>query len=626
VETPGTVILQDDASPGAASWLLYTAPRETVEARRLDSVLPALARVEEATKVGLHAAGFLCYEAAPAFDRAFLTPPPGSLPLVWFGIYDRCTRLPRLSAASIEVPGSQRQATYDMVLPEWIPSESAEDHRAAVERIRSFIAAGDVYQVNHTHRLRTRLGETPWDLFQRLVSAQRGRYAAWVALEDHLVCSASPELFFRLEGGQIESRPMKGTAPRGRGSREDDFLGARLTASAKDRAENLMITDMVRNDLGRIAQTGSVRVDALWELERYETVWQLTSTVRARTRAPLLEIFRALFPGASITGAPKIRAMEIIAGLEREPRGIYTGCIGRAGPGPTACFNVAIRTAVVARSTGEAEYGTGGGIVWDSEAVREHEECRHKARLLSAPLRPPFQLFETLRWSPAGGAFLCERHLARLAASARYFGFPFDRTMAEAAVESTVERAAGDPVTGPGAQRWRLRLFLDRDGVLSTDANPLPPVPRIWTVALAREPIDERDPLLFHKTTHRAWYDRARRDHPRVDEVLLWNRRGELTESTRANLALRLDGTWVTPALDCGLLPGTLREALLARGRLREAIVRVEDVARAERLVLFNSLRGVIRVRWSAAGSGMPPDPVDPQFESADPSSSLDGG
>jgi para-aminobenzoate synthetase/4-amino-4-deoxychorismate lyase len=194
------------------------------------------------------------------------------------------------------------------------------------------------------------------------------------------------------------------------------------------------------------------------------------------------------------------------------------------------------------------------------------------------------------------------------------------------AAESAVERAAGEPVAGLGAQRWRLRLFLDQDGVLSTDASPLPPAPRVWTVALAWEPVDERDPLLFHKTTHRAWYDRARSDDPGVDEVLLRNRRGELTESTRANLAARLDGAWVTPALDCGLLPGTPREALLARGRLREAIVRVEDVARAERLVLFNSLRGVIRVRWSAAGPGMPPDPVGPRSESPDPTSSLDGG
>jgi para-aminobenzoate synthetase/4-amino-4-deoxychorismate lyase len=588
VEAPGTVILQDDPSPGAQSWLLYTAPRETVEARRLDDVLPALTRVEEAAAAGLHAAGFLCYEAAPALDRAFVTPPPEFLPLVWFGIYDRFIRLPQLPAASLDLPGSQREGTGNLVLPEWIPSESDEDHRAAVERIRAFIAAGDVYQVNHTHRLRARLGEAPWDLFRRLVGAQRGRYAAWVALEGHFVCSASPELFFRLEGERIVSRPMKGTAPRGRSSAEDDLLGARLAVSAKDRAENLMITDMVRNDLGRIAETGSVRVDALWELERYETVWQLTSTVSARTQAPLVEIFRALFPGASITGAPKIRAMEIIAGLEREARGIYTGCIGRAGPGPTACFNLAIRTAVVARDGGEVEYGTGGGIVWDSEADREREECHHKARLLSVPLRSQFQLFETVRWSPAGGVFLRARHLDRLAASARYFGFPFDRSAAETAVETAV--------AGLGPQRWRLRLFLNRDGVLSTDVVPLPPVRRIWTVALALEPVDERDPLLFHKTTDRALYDRARRDHPGADDVLLWNRRAELTESTRANLAVRLDGTWVTPALDCGLLPGTLREALLARGRLREAIVTVEELARADELVLFNSLRGAIRV------------------------------
>lgn len=588
IDMPGTVILQDSAPPGRESWLLYAAPRETVAARRLDEVLPALACVEAATRAGMHAAGFLCYEAAPALDRAFVTPPAGNLPLVWFGIYDRCIRLPHLPAASIEMRGDPRDLADGPALPEWIPSESDEDHRAAVERIRAYIAAGDVYQVNHTHRLRARLAETPWDLFRRLVSAQGGRYAAWVALEDHFICSASPELFFRLEEGRIESRPMKGTAPRGRSSREDELLRTRLTASAKDRAENLMITDMVRNDLGRIACTGSVRVDRLWELERYETVWQLTSTVSARTGAPLVEIFRALFPGASITGAPKVRAMEIIAGLEREARGVYTGCIGRAGPGPAACFNLAIRTAVVQRHTGEAEYGTGGGIVWDSEARREREECAHKARLLSVRPRPRFQLFETIRWSPAGGAFLPRRHLDRLAASARYFGFAFDRAAADAALEGAVANL--------GPRRWRIRLFLDRDGLLSTDATPLPAAPRSWTVALALDPVDERDPLLFHKTTDRAVYDQARLVRPGADDVLLWNRRGELTESTRANVAVRLDGSWITPALDCGLLPGTLREALLARGRLREATVRVEDLARVERLVLFNALRGVIRV------------------------------
>jgi para-aminobenzoate synthetase/4-amino-4-deoxychorismate lyase len=628
VDVPGTIILQDDASPFGESWLAYTSPRETIEARRLDQVLPLLSRVDQATRAGLQAAGFLCYEAAPAFDPSFVTSPPGTLPLAWFGIYDRWTRLPRLPSWSAEVPGPHEATTGEVAFPDWSPSESDAEHRAAVERIRAFIAAGDVYQVNHTHRLRTRLGEPPWSLFRRLVSAQGGRCAAWVALEEHLICSASPELFFLLAGEEIESRPMKGTAPRGRSSQEDQLLGTRLTASAKDRAENLMITDMVRNDLGRIAETGSVRVDALWELERYETVWQLTSTVRARTRAPLVEIFRGLFPGASITGAPKIRAMEIIAGLEREARGVYTGCIGRVGPGSAARFNIAIRTAVVERGSGRAEYGTGGGIVWDSEPDRERQECRHKARLLSAPPRPEFRLFETLRWSPAGELFLRERHLDRLAASAGYFGFRFDRVAAGAALEReaaglgdrpgdasmAIAVPRGHAVDGPAARRhaqpgpatpepaapepllWRIRLFLDRDGALATDATPLAPAHRVWTVALAVEPVDERDPFLFHKTTHREPYDRPRRDQPGMDDVLLWNRRGEITESTRANLAVRLDGVWVTPALDCGLLPGTLRQALLARNRLREAIVRVEDLARAERLVLFNSLRGVIRV------------------------------
>lgn len=599
VDVPGTVILQDDASPGAESWLLYASPREVFEARRLDDVGAVLSRVEQAVKAGLHAAGFLCYEAAPAFDRAFVTPPPGILPLAWFGIYDSPIRMSHLPASSFDARELGADAPDIPRLQEWDPSESDEAHQAAVEQIRMQIAAGDVYQVNHTHRLRTRVEEPPWSLFRRMVRAQGGRYAAWVALEEHIVCSASPELFFRLDGERIESRPMKGTAPRGRHPKEDEHFGTGLAASEKDRAENVMITDMVRNDLGRIAETGSVQVDALWELERYETVWQLTSTVSARTRAPLNELFRALFPGASVTGAPKVRAMEIIAELEREPRGIYTGCIGRAGPGPSARFNLAIRTAVANRSTGDAEYGTGGGIVWDSRADREREECRQKARLLSVPPRPEFRLFETLRWSPGGGAFLRERHLDRLAASARYFGFAFDRTTAAAAlVQATSEAAA------PGPPPWRIRLFLARDGGLSTDTTRLECCLQVWTVELAMEPVDERDPLLFHKTTLREPYDRARRDNPGADDVLLWNRRGELTESTRANLALRLDGAWVTPALDCGLLPGTLRGTLVARDRLREAVVRVEDLARAERLVLFNSLRGVIQVEQGRTLTG----------------------
>jgi para-aminobenzoate synthetase / 4-amino-4-deoxychorismate lyase len=623
LDAPGTVVLQDHHSPTGESWLLYTSPRESLEARRLDEVLPLLSRVARATRAGQHAAGFLSYEAAPAFDPSFVTPPPGNLPLAWFGIYDPPIRLPQLPSRPDGAPGGPPPTAAEATLPAWSPSESDAEHRAAVEQIRALIAAGDVYQVNYTHRLRSRLTESPWDLFQRLVFGQGGRYAAWVALDQHLLCSASPELFFRLEGEQIESRPMKGTAPRGRSSGEDELLGRGLIASAKDRAENLMITDMVRNDLGRIAETGSVRVDALWELERYETVWQLTSTVRARTRAPIVEIFRALFPGASITGAPKIRAMEIIAALEREARGIYTGCIGRIGPGPTACFNLAIRTAVVARSTGEAEYGTGGGIVWDSEAEREREECRHKARLLAVPARPEFQLFETLRWSAAGGVFLRELHLHRLGASARYFGFRFDPAEASAALDGQVVRlAAGARVAfAPDPNRWRVRLFLDRDGTLSTDAAPLPRTHEVWTIALSKDPVDERDPFLFHKTTHREPYDRARRDRPGTDDVLLWNRRGELTESTRANVALWLDGIWVTPALDSGLLPGTLRQALLARKRLREAVVTVKDLARAGRIVLFNSLRGVARVRWIEAEAS-----AAPQAGSGHPATSLDAG
>jgi para-aminobenzoate synthetase/4-amino-4-deoxychorismate lyase len=606
-DRPGTVILQDDASPGRESWLLYAAPLETVEAHSVGEVPDLLARIEAAAQEGHQAAGFVCYEAAPAFDRAFVTPPASDLPLAWFGIYETCTRLTDLPPAPGATPAPPEPVPGEPTPATWIPNESDATHRAAVDRIREFIAAGDVYQVNHTHRLRASYPGSPWELFRRLARAQEGSHAAFVALPGHFVCSASPELFFRLEGDRIVSRPMKGTAPRGRHAGEDERLAAHLLASEKDRAENLMIVDMVRNDLGRIAEPGSVVVESLYELERYRTVWQLTSTVAAQTRASIPELFRALFPGASVTGAPKIRAMEIIAGLEPEARGIYTGCIGRVGPGRSARFNMAIRTAVVQRGTGHAEYGTGGGITWDSDPARELEECRQKARVLAEPERPAFRLFETIRWSAAGSLFLRGSHLARLADSARYFGFPFDPEAARKALDSLVR-----PV---GAGPWRVRLFLAPDGALATDIVPLARSLRAWRVGISRDPVDERDPFLFHKTTLRARYERAVAASPGADDVLLVSQRGELTESTRANLALRLDGAWLTPALDSGLLPGTLRAALLSRGRLREAVLRRADLGRAERVVLLNSLRGVIRVELISTPETPGPGRVGPALD-----------
>jgi para-aminobenzoate synthetase / 4-amino-4-deoxychorismate lyase len=561
----------------AEAWHAFTGPRTVLSAARPSEVLPLLAEIERATFAGLHAVGFIAFEAATAFDSALATR-AGAGPLARFALFAEARPwLPgRLPPWPIAGNGAWPRR--------WQPSVTPAAHRRAIDSVRQAIARGDVYQVSYTYRLRAPWAGDPWLLFRRLLARQPVPHAAYLDFGDQVVCSASPELFFALEGERIASRPMKGTAARGRWTAEDEACGAALAASAKERAENLMIVDMVRNDLGRIARPGSVEVPRLFDVERYATLWQMTSTVTARTAAPLPEILAALFPAASITGAPKASAMGQIAALEEGPRGVYTGAVGWLGPGRRAELNVAIRTAVIDRASGRAEYGTGGGVVWDSEPAAELAEARVKARVLSAPALPPFRLLETMLWRPGRGWWLLAGHLDRLASSARYFGFPLPGGLRQ----RLDAFAAGLP-----AQRHRLRLLLSRDGTVALESAPLERRAGRWRVALAAAPVDGDDPLLFHKTTHRAHYRRALAAAPAgCDDVLLWNRRGELTESTRANLVLELAGERVTPALACGLLPGVYRERLLGQGRIREGVLRREDLERATAVWLVSSVRG----------------------------------
>ncbi|MFA4943353.1 MAG: aminodeoxychorismate synthase component I [Lentisphaeria bacterium] len=592
MDLPGTAVLQlPDGRGGGCVWRRFHNPCTVIQARSCAEVLPALAEIAAATRRGLHAVGFIAYEAAPAFDAALAVHPvtPGGLPLLWFGLYAGHEPFPWPSAESAAPPPAL----------EWRPEMAEAEHQAAIRRVKAAIAAGATYQVNLTLRLEAAwpAGVPAWPLFAALCQAQQPlRHGAFLDLGGHALLSASPELFFELDGGSVTCRPMKGTAPRGRTTAEDAALAAALRRSAKDRAENVMIVDMVRNDLGRIAEVGSVRVRRLFEVERYATVHQLTSTVTARTRAPLPELLRALFPCASITGAPKVATMRLIRELEPSPRGIYTGGIGWIGPAGQARFNVAIRTVHLDRAAGCARFGTGGGIVWDSTAEKEWAECQTKALVLTAR-RPAFSLLETLRWTPARGFVLRERHLARLADSAAYFGFP----CALAALRERLAAAAAEFATTGGGGGRRVRLLLAADGTATLEAVPFTPERgrprRRWRLALAREPVDASDVWLYHKTTRRETYEAARAGRPEVDDVILWNAAGEVTETTLANLAVKLAGVWVTPPVGSGLLPGTLRAALLERGRLRERVVTIADLERAEEIALFNSLRGWIPAR-----------------------------
>ncbi len=564
--------------PERGPWL-GLRPDITLVARRIAEVIPLLAEVETAARRGWCAAGFVAYEASPAFDPAMRVRQGWTGPLAWFAIG-------RLVAA-----GPPRWGAPLPGVGPWRPRPGADAFRAAVAEIRRRIADGRVYQINLTARWRAPAqGRDPEGWWAALFGAQPHSYSALITTDDWAVVSVSPELFFRLYGERIACRPMKGTRPRAPDAHGDRERGRELAAAIKDRAENVMILDMVRNDLGRIARPGTVRVARLWAVERHPTVWQMTSTALARTAAPLPEIFRALFPAASVTGAPKIEAMRILAELEPLPRGVYCGAIGWVGPGRRAVFNVGIRTLWIDRRRDAALYGSGCGIVWDSDPAREWREALDKTLVLAHP-RPTFDLLETLLWRPERGFHLLRAHLARLRASAEYFDRPYDAGAIRAALDTAVIGA-----TSPR----RVRLTLDASGRAAATAEPLRAGPRVWTVGLARTPVSSGNVVLYHKTTWRAVYERARRECRNCDDAILVNERGEVTESTIANVVVRLHGELLTPAAHCGLLRGTMREALLARGRVREAVLRPADLRRAEELWLINSVRGWMRARWRA--------------------------
>ncbi len=570
----GRILIRSPGKIGVPNWLLLDSPETIFRIHRREEVVPALLEIGRATERGYMAAGFISYEAAPAFDCAMRTHEPGTLPLLWFGLY------PPVAPVS-SFPFKPRA----FELSGWKASVSPVAYRSAIHEIKDRIAAGDTYQVNYTFRLDSLFTGDPFSFFNALYRSQQTGYAAWLDTGDHYICSASPELFFRLDGRSITCRPMKGTVTRGLTWQDDEARVERLRHSEKNRAENLMIVDMVRNDLGRVARTGTVRVPRLFEIERYDTLLQMTSTIAAETDAAPVDLFRALFPCASITGAPKIHTMRIIHDLESTPRGIYTGCIGFLGPGRQAQFNVAIRTVHIDRATGRAEYGTGGGIVWDSASEAEFRECEAKTRILHAK-RPVFRLLETMLWKPETGYYLLDRHLDRLTESARYFGF----RVSSASILSTLNKYTETLPPRP----HRVRLHVDENGAVFIESDRLPPRPESGPLRVkpARHPVSSRDRFLYHKTTFRRVYEDARKTREDCDDVLLWNERGEITESTIANVVIGKPGDWVTPPVSCGLLPGTLRAHLLDQGLIRESIVRREDLERAEHIYLVNSVRG----------------------------------
>jgi para-aminobenzoate synthetase/4-amino-4-deoxychorismate lyase len=537
----------------------------------LGDVVPLLEQVERHAREGRWAIGIVAYEAAPAFDQALQTLPPlQGIPLAAFAIFDAPSE------------SEEEAAKAEFECSHWCSSIAPAAFRQKVECVREGIATGAYYQVNLTTRLRAKFRGEPRAFFNSLCEAQPGAYSLFLDFGDWQIASVSPELFFAWDPAKAEivARPMKGTAPLSQSP-------ADLRASAKDRAENLMIVDLLRNDIARVAHQGSVRVPELFTMEDFATLRQMTSTVVGETlpNTDLTKIFGALFPCGSITGAPKIAAMQAIAALETSPRGAYCGALGVVQPGGAALFSVGIRTVTIAN--GEAECGVGSGITWDSEPYQEYQECQIKRRFLLRA-SAAFDLLESIKLED-GVYWLLDRHCQRLRRSAEHFGFPFDLEDVERALRGTAEQ---NPI---GAHA--VRLLLSRRGNIAIETRPLPPTPVHPSVALAETVVCSDDEFLHHKTTHRAIYEAHAPKTAEIFDTLLFNERGEITEFTRGNVAAELDGRLLTPPESCGLLPGTLRAELLAQGQLVERVLKRDDVFRAKRLWFLNSLRGLFPVR-----------------------------
>jgi len=563
-------------NPDIKKWLSFENPLQIIQTYKADEVIDCLRHIETLTQNDqLHAAGFISYEASRAFDSSFKVNHQADIPLLWFGIYKSRELMDHLPGKDM----SSNSCEFN-----WNSSVSEPEYKHAIGEIKEQIKQGHTYQVNYTVRLRSDFQAEPYGFFHNLMTNHENEYAAYIETEEFAICSASPELFFSLNGETLLSKPMKGTAPRGTTLKEDNKNREWLHNSVKNRAENVMIVDMIRNDMGRIARPGSVSVPKLFEVEKYPTVLQMTTTVVSETDAGITEIIKALFPCSSITGAPKTSTMNIINQLEPDPRNIYTGSIGFISPDRKSTFNVSIRTVLIDKHKKRAEYGVGGGIVWDSETSDEYRECMIKAKVLTER-KSVFSLLETILWNQEDNFFLLPYHLKRLRDSADYFDFPFQENhLLEKLEQARCEFSHS---------HYKIRVLLSSKGTFSLDISEFIPdtSENPVTLKLAAQPVSSSNRFLYHKTTNRQIYDLQKSHVPDTDDVVLYNQNHEITETTISNIVIRKHGKLFTPKGSCGLLPGTFRANLLDQEEISETIITCEELKQADEIYLINSLR-----------------------------------
>lgn len=572
--------------------LLFTNPLCVLRADEVEDVLPLLIALDRHVKDGFYAAGYIGYESGLAFEQIA---PPGrsSTPLAIIGIYpdpmifDHATGMISGEVGGTAPPRSVTSYSFDRLRL----TKSEDEYCDAVRRVQEHIREGDTYQVNLTMKYLFDFSGSGIALYDELKQKQRVGYSAYMRFGTLEIISLSPELFFRRKGSHITVRPMKGTARRGKTNDEDDRISADLSNDTKNRAENVMIVDLLRNDLGKIASEGSVVVDELCMVERYQSLFQMTSTISASLKEGVSyqELFTSLFPSGSVTGAPKIRSMQIIHGLEQDVRGVYTGAIGSVTPNDEALFNVAIRTIVL--DQGKGEMGIGSGITAESIAENEWEECLLKARFLTS-VREEFDLLETLLWDEEY-SFL-DAHLRRLADSAYYFEFDLD-------CESIKRTLIAETNRFTVGAKYKVRLTVSRSGTAQITSDEIATaIPKInQFVAFASSRVDSGNCFLFHKTTLRKTYDDALAQalEEGLEDVIFMNERGEVTEGTIHNIIVRIGSRLMTPPLTCGLLGGVYRQHLLSsRNDITESVIMEKDVRAADAIYICNSVRGMREV------------------------------
>jgi para-aminobenzoate synthetase / 4-amino-4-deoxychorismate lyase len=577
---------------------LFLKPSSLLIANNLDDIPTLFQRIEEAQRSGFYVAGWMAYECGYHFEPASLPSAPTlPAPLAWFGVYTAPLTFDHNTNAiknheNISFPIGDRTnetKTYPKNLRFGI---SEEDYGKKISAIKNYFESGDTYQVNYTDAYHFSFAGNPLSLYREIKQKQHASYCAFMHCGDTHILSCSPELFFRRVGLSILLRPMKGTAPRGKYQSDDKKQIEFLAHDEKNRSENLMIVDLLRNDVGRISEAGSVAVREMFKVEKYETLFQMTSTITATLlpETSYYHLFKSLFPSGSVTGAPKIRTMQIISELETRPRGVYTGALGFFSPDQTSVFNVAIRTITVRQGTGTM--GIGSGILFDSEPMNEYNECLLKARFLTMPSEE-FQLIETILWE--NGYPLLRYHIARCSSSAEYFGFCFD----EEKIIAELQRRAASFHSGI---KHKVRLLVSGDGSFVIENSPIAETISTRRIALAEEQTDPTDRFYYHKTTRRVLYERyfSRAQLQHYEDFIFQNERGEITEGSISNIFIQQGNKLYTPPVECGLLPGVYRRHVLeTHPAASEKILYVDDLRTADAIFICNAIRGMRRVDFA---------------------------